>query len=396
MSLSAGGVTSGKDQQSQSSQSQSHGQSQQQQQPHGQAPVLLGAVPAGTTATAGHASTSVGSSSTSHGTSATTATGGHHQQQQQSHLVQGQQQQQQANVTNAQVTMQPQAFRQTTLTETWGTGQGSVTVKVPAQAPAVTQTKVVERKCLEGKVAVITGGTSGIGLATAQLFRREGARVIITARCDKEECQRVKEKCEHDEGFEVFPTDVRAISSIDDLYKQVQSKYGGIDVLFANAGVAMYRPSTEVDEQFFDAIMDTNVKGVFFSVTRAIPYMNEGSTVIINSSNINRMGFPGASVYAATKAAVRSFARTWTLEIPPHKVRFNVLSPGAVKTPMLDNMAETESAQKELNDIMLQKIPLKRFASPEEMAKVALFLAGEESSYIVGAEICADGGWTQV
>lgn len=368
MSLSAGGVTAGT-----SSSSKEHSSSQQQQQHTHHTTAAAGTTGASTTSGQALSSTAPAS--------VTTTT--------------GQQQQQQQPVTHAQVTMQPQAFRQTTLTETWGTGQGSVTVKVPAQAQA-TQTKVVERKCLEGKVAVITGGTSGIGLATAQLFRREGARVIITARCDKEECQRVKDTCEHDEGFEVVPTDVRTVTALDDLYRQVQSKYGGIDVLFANAGVALYRPSTEVDEQFFDAIMDTNVKGVFFSVTRAIPFMNEGSTVIINSSNINRMGFPGASVYAATKAAVRSFARTWTLEIPPHKVRFNVLSPGAVKTAMLENMAETESAQKELNDIMLQKIPLKRFATPEEMAKVALFLAGEDSSYIVGAEICADGGWTQV
>jgi len=176
--------------------------------------------------------------------------------------------------------------------------------------------------------------------------------------------------------------------------QHIQDKYGGLDILFANAGMALFKPTNEVDEQFYSAVMDTNVKGTYFTVSKALPIMRPGSTVILNASNVSNIGWPGGSVYAASKAAVRSLARTWTLEVPPSKVRFNVLSPGAVETRLLDRLGRTQDEAKRVADAMLNKIPAGRFAQPDEIARIARFLASDDSGYICGAEICADGGWT--
>jgi len=242
-------------------------------------------------------------------------------------------------------------------------------------------------------VALITGGTSGIGFSTAKLFRDEGANVIVTSKCD-EGCE--KDQCEHEEGFDVVKTDICKLQEIEQLVQHIQSKYGKLDILFANAGTALFKPTKEVDEMLFDHIMDTNVKGTFFTVSKCLPIMCEGSTVVLNASNVTNMGWPGGSVYAASKAAVRSLARSWTLEIPPSKTRFNVLSPGAVETRQMDRLGCSQQEIQDIRETMLSKIPAKRFAAPEEMAKIVMFLATKESSYIAGAEICADGGWTQV
>lgn len=242
---------------------------------------------------------------------------------------------------------------------------------------------------LSNKIALVTGGNSGIGLATAKLFRSEGAQVIITARsADTFD----KAKKELGSQFDVVQTDVSKLEDLDRLYAHIKSKYGKIDVLFANAGVALFSPTVEVTPEFFDNQFNTNVKGLYFTIAKALPILNKGSSVVLNASVVASKGFPGSSVYSATKAAVRNFARTWTAEIPVDQVRFNVLSPGPVETPIFGKMGMQEEDKAGMGAMT----PIKRMARPEEMASVALFLASNESSYIAGAEIMADGGFGQI
>lgn len=242
---------------------------------------------------------------------------------------------------------------------------------------------------LVNKVALVTGGNSGIGLATAKLYKEQGAQVIITAR-SKETFE--KAKLELGTHFDVVQTDVSKDEDLERLYTHIKTKYGKLDVLFANAGVAHFAPTSEVTSDFFDNQFNTNVKGLFFTVAKALPLLSPGSSVVLNASVVASKGFPGASVYASTKAAVRSFARTWTAEIPVSDVRFNVLSPGPIETPIYDKLNMPEESRVALAG----SLPIKRFGSAEEMAKVALFLASDDSSYICGAEIMADGGFGQV
>lgn len=248
-------------------------------------------------------------------------------------------------------------------------------------------------KKLENKIALVTGGNSGIGLATAQLYKEHGAQVIITARSAESYS---KAKAELGATFDVVQTDVSNPAELDRLYAHIRKTYGGLDVLFANAGIAFFKPTAEVDPAFFDHQFGTNVRGLYFTVSKALPLLRAGSSVILNASVVATKGFPGASVYAATKAAVRSFARTWTAEIPVDQVRFNVLSPGPIETPIL---ARSGMAKKEVDDFLegaKTTIPAKRIGRPEEMANVALFLASQDSSYICGADIVADGGLGQI
>jgi NAD(P)-dependent dehydrogenase (short-subunit alcohol dehydrogenase family) len=248
-------------------------------------------------------------------------------------------------------------------------------------------------KKLEGKVALITGGNSGIGLATAKLFKDQGAKVIVTARS-----QDTFEKAQKEIGghFDVIKADVSKLADLDSLYKHIKTKYGALNILFANAGVALFRPTAESDPEFFDNQFNTNVKGLYYTVQKALPLLAQGSTVVLNSSVVNAKGMPAASVYAATKAAVRSFARTWTAEIPVSQARFNVLSPGPIETPIYGKMGMPADAVKAFGDQMTAIVPAHRFGSAEEIAKVALFLACDDSSYICGADISADGGFGQV
>jgi NAD(P)-dependent dehydrogenase (short-subunit alcohol dehydrogenase family) len=248
-------------------------------------------------------------------------------------------------------------------------------------------------KKLEGKVALITGGNSGIGLATAKLFKDQGAKVIVTARS-----QETYEKAQKEIGahFDVVKADVSQLGELDSLYKHIKAKYGTLNILFANAGVALFRPTTESEPDFFDTQFNTNVKGLYYTVQKALPLLAQGSTVVLNSSVVNAKGMAGASVYAATKAAVRSFARSWTAEIPVSQARFNVLSPGPIETPIYAKMGMPAEAVKALGDQMIAVVPAHRFGSADEMAKVALFLASDDSSYICGADISADGGFGQV
>jgi NAD(P)-dependent dehydrogenase (short-subunit alcohol dehydrogenase family) len=246
---------------------------------------------------------------------------------------------------------------------------------------------------LKNKIALITGGNSGIGLATAKLFKEQGAQVIITAR-SQETFEKAKK--EYGAHFDVFQTDISKPQDLDKLYAHIKTTYGRIDVLFANAGIALFKETQEVTEEFFDNQFNTNVRGLYFTVQKALPLLAKGSSVVLNASVVNVKGFPGSSVYSATKAAVRSFARTWSAEIPVEQVRFNVLSPGPISTPIFDKMGYPEEQKQAMAAGMTASVPAKRFGTSEEMANVALFLASSDSSFIVGAEIFADGGFGQV
>lgn len=242
---------------------------------------------------------------------------------------------------------------------------------------------------LANKIALVTGGNSGIGLATAKLFKEEGAKVIVTARSKE-----TFEKAQKELGsyFDVVQADVSKIDEIEKLYAHIKNKYGKFDILFANAGVAQFSPTLETSSDFFDNQFNTNVKGLYFTVAKALPHLNSGSSVVLNASVVSIKGFAGSSVYSATKAAVRSFARSWTAEIPVDQVRFNVVSPGPVETPIFDKMG----MPKDQFEGMVSQLPIKRAGKPEELAKTVLFLASSDSSYVVGAELFADGGFGQI
>lgn len=246
---------------------------------------------------------------------------------------------------------------------------------------------------LNNKIALVTGGNSGIGLATAKLFKEQGAQVIITARSQETFDKAKKEYGSH---FDVVQADISKPQQLDKLYAHIKTTYGRLDVLFANAGVALFKDTKEVTEDFFDNQFNTNVRGLYFTVQKALPLLSKGSSVVLNASVVSMKGFPGSSVYSATKAAVRSFARTWSAEIPVDQVRFNVLSPGPIATPIFDKMGYPEEQKQAMAAGMTSSVPAKRFGTPEEMANVALFLASSDSSFIVGAEIFADGGFGQV
>lgn len=251
----------------------------------------------------------------------------------------------------------------------------------------------LDKNKLSGKVALITGGNSGIGLATAKLFKEQGAQVIVTARTQESLNAAQKEWGGH---FDVVKADISKVDEIENLYKHIKSKYVGLDILFANAGVALFRPTLESDPEFFDNQFDTNVRGLYFTVQKALPLLKKGSSVVLNASVVAVKGMHGASVYAATKAAVRSFARSWTAEIPVEQTRFNVLSPGPVETPIYSKLGMPADQVKAFGEQMTAVVPAHRFGSADEMAKVALFLASSDSSYICGADIMADGGFAQV
>lgn len=246
---------------------------------------------------------------------------------------------------------------------------------------------------LSNKVALITGGNSGIGLATAKLFKEQGATVVITAR-SKESFEKAQK--ELGSQFDIVQTDVSQSDELDRLYTHIKTKHGKLDVLFANAGIAGFRPTTDVDGKYFDDQFNTNVKGLYFTVAKALPLLNDGSSVILNASVVSIKGMAGSSVYSATKAAVRSFARTWTAEIPSSKARFNVLSPGPIETPIFGKMGLSTEQQDAFTEQIVSTIPARRFGKPEEMATVALFLASSDSSYLHGADILADGGLGQI
>ena len=246
---------------------------------------------------------------------------------------------------------------------------------------------------LEGKMALVTGGTSGIGLATAKRFVNEGAYVFITGRRDSELAAAVKEI-----GRNVGAArgDVSNLGDLDHLFAQIKREKGKLDIVFANAGVAKYAPLGKISEEFYDSIFDINVKGLLFTVQKALPLMPDGGSIILNASIVASKGFSANSVYSATKAAVRSFARTWTTDLKDRRIRVNAVSPGSIDTPGLnDLLASSETGQQRLKMIS-SSVPLGRLGKPDEIAKAVVFLASDDSSYIAGTELFVDGGFAQV
>lgn len=243
---------------------------------------------------------------------------------------------------------------------------------------------------LQGKIAVITGGNSGIGLATSRIFQKEGATVITNARNEK----RAEEtKTQHGDLFsDIIVADVSKVSELEKLFHTVGEKYGKIDTLFLNAGLGKPSPIEHVTEEAFDYEFGVNVKGVFFSIQKALPFLVEGSSVILNTSIVNQMGMANFSVYSATKAAVRSLAQSLSAELVDRGIRINAVSPGPIETPFFNKTGMTEDQINETAQHILQSVPMKRFGKPEEVAKYVLFLASEDSSFMIGTEVEVDGG----
>ena len=246
---------------------------------------------------------------------------------------------------------------------------------------------------LENKVAVVTGGNSGIGLATAMLFANEGAKVAITGRDEKT----LQESAKHISGEALaIKADILELPSLEKAYKQVDEQLGKIDVLVVNAGIFKGSPLANFTEELFDEISDINFKGTFFTIQKALPYLNHGASIIITGSAAAEVGVENASVYSASKAAVRSLARNLSAELISQKIRVNVLSPGHIETPILGRLGLSEEQIKNLQDELASGVPIKRIGTAAEIAKGYLFLASDDSSYMVGAELVMDGGWTQL
>jgi len=248
-------------------------------------------------------------------------------------------------------------------------------------------------KKLEGKVAVITGGNSGMGLATAKLFVAEGAHVYITGRRQKELDAAV---AAIGTNVTAVQGDVANLADLDRLYALVKAKHGRVDVVFANAGAGELVPLGQITEQHFDKLFNINVKGLLFTVQKALPLMPDGGSIILNGSIAGYTGSPAFSVYSATKAAVRSFARSWTTDLKDRKIRVNTLSPGPVDTPIFDGIGVTPDEVEKVKQGFAAQVPMGRMGRPEEIATVALFLASDDSSFVTGIDLSVDGGMAQV
>ena len=244
---------------------------------------------------------------------------------------------------------------------------------------------------LDGRIALITGGTTGIGFATAKLFRDEGARVIVTGRnADRV----VQAREELGRGVEAVTADVARKEDTNSLFVRLARDHGRLDVLFLNAGVAGFAPLEELSEELFDEIMNVNYKGAFFTLQRALPLLSHGSSVILNSSISAHVGMAGTSAYAGSKAALLTLAKVASAELADRGIRVNAISPGPVETPIIGKLGLPPETLKGFGERVRTRTLVKRFGGPEEIAKAALFLASSDSSFLVGAEIVADGGLT--
>jgi NAD(P)-dependent dehydrogenase (short-subunit alcohol dehydrogenase family) len=247
---------------------------------------------------------------------------------------------------------------------------------------------------LDNKIALVTGGTSGIGLATAKRFAHEGAQVIITGRRQAELDAAVAAVGNNAIGLSV---DSSNVSALDKLYETIGERFGRIDVLFANAGGGSMLPMGAITEEHFDDTFGRNVKGTLFTVQKALPLLSKGASVIMTGSTAASSGTPAFSVYAASKAAVRAFARNWILDLKDREIRINTISPGATRTPGLVELAgEDPQQQQGLLDYMASQIPMGRVGEPDEIAKAAVFLASDDSSFVNGTELFVDGGQAQI
>ena len=246
---------------------------------------------------------------------------------------------------------------------------------------------------LEGKIALVTGGSSGIGLATAQEFVKEGAYVYITGRRQSELDKAVKTI-----GKQVTAVraDVASLTDLDRLFGQIKQEKGRLDVVFANAGGGSFAPLGTITEELYDQTFNTNVKGVLFTVQKALPLIPDGGSIILNASIVSIKGMQAFSVYSATKAAVRSFARSWTTDLKDRKIRVNVVSPGPIDTPIIDGLAESEEQRKGIRAQLTSIVPLGRMGRPDEIGKAAVFLASDDASFVAGVELFVDGGSAQV
>jgi NAD(P)-dependent dehydrogenase (short-subunit alcohol dehydrogenase family) len=246
---------------------------------------------------------------------------------------------------------------------------------------------------LQGKVAVITGANSGIGLAAAKLFAAEGARIFMTGRRQNELDAAVAEVGDNARGVR---GDVSNLIDLDHLFATVGKEAGAIDILFANAGGGAFVALGSITEEHFDRTFSTNVKGTLFTVQKALPLLKDGGSIILTGSTAAARGTPGFSVYSASKAAIRNFARSWILDLAPRRIRVNVLTPGATSTPGWHDLATSEDAHQQMMASVTSTTPLGRLGTPEESARAALFLASDDSSFVTGSELFVDGGAAQI
>lgn len=246
---------------------------------------------------------------------------------------------------------------------------------------------------LGGKIALVTGGTAGIGLATAQRFVKEGAYVFVTGRRQTELDLAAKLMSGH---VTAVKADASNLDDLDKLFSQIEREKGRLDVVYANAGGGSFAPIGGITEEHFDQTFDTNVKGTLFTVQKALPLVPDGGSIIMTASTAGSTAMAAFSVYSAAKAAIRSFARCWTLDLKDRKIRVNVVSPGPIETPGLAGLAPNEEQRKGLYGMLASQVPLGRLGQPDEVAKVVVFLASDDSSFVTGIELFADGGIAQV
>jgi NAD(P)-dependent dehydrogenase (short-subunit alcohol dehydrogenase family) len=246
---------------------------------------------------------------------------------------------------------------------------------------------------LAGKIALVTGGNSGIGLATAKLFSQEGAKVVISGR-DRKTLDQAASAIGGD--ILALQADVADLAQIDQLYQAIAEKFGKIDILFANAGIGRFASLEETTEALYDEVFNTNLKGLYFTIQKACAYLNPNAAIVLNTSFLGELGLVGTSVLSASKSAVRSLVKTFSAELVPRGIRVNAVSPGAIATPFMSKVGMSQEAVEAMSQNIFAQIPMKRFGTPEDIAHAVLFLSTSDSAYILGAEIAVDGGISQL